>query len=255
MTQGQLLIEKLTRIIRVGARCGSIALGRLRSRCISRSRGQPPRQDCVQALGLHRFGHEAIHAGFATALAVFLESIGSQGQDRQAGSFGQLSDAPARLEPVHNGHLDVHEHKIEGFAVDCLHRLGTILHGRHRQRDGGEQRLGDLPVQGAVFNQQHPRSATNGERCRLRHALLDLLLRAGPLRAQREPERTALTRRGEDADFPSHHLDQAATDSQAETGTSVLARNAGVSLLERLEQAGLLLCRHADAGVLHLEAQ
>ncbi len=51
------------------------------------------------------------------------------------------------------------------------------------------------------------------------------------------------------ADLTAEQLRQLAADREAEAGAAVLARRAGVGLLERLEDDALLLRRDADAGI------
>ncbi len=75
---------------------------------------------------------------------------------------------------------------------------------------------------------------------------------SGPRVAQRqvERERAALAVDAGEADFAAQEHGQLAADGQAEAGAAVLARGAGVGLLEGLEDEPLLLRRDADAGVL-----
>ena len=51
-------------------------------------------------------------------------------------------------------------------------------------------------------------------------------------------------------DFAAEQHGQFAADGEAQAGAAVLARGAGVGLLEGLEDEPLLLRRDADAGVL-----
>ena len=73
--------------------------------------------------------------------------------------------------------------------------------------------------------------------------------RAAVVQRQVEGEGAALSVHAGEADFAAEEHGQFAADRQAETGAAVLARGAGVGLLERLEDQPLLLRRHADAGV------
>ena len=58
-----------------------------------------------------------------------------------------------------------------------------------------------------------------------------------------------------DPDLAAQQLGQAFADGQAQPGAAVVASGGGVHLLERLEQAALLVQRDADAGVAHGEMQ
>ena len=74
----------------------------------------------------------------------------------------------------------------------------------------------------------------------------------GPRVVQRqvERERAALAVDAGELDLAAEQHGQLAADGQAQAGAAVLARGAGVGLLERLEDEPLLLRRDADAGVL-----
>ena len=76
--------------------------------------------------------------------------------------------------------------------------------------------------------------------------------RVGPRVAERqvEGERAALAVDAGEADFAAQQHGQLAADGEAEAGAAVLARGAGVGLLEGLEDEPLLLRRDADARVL-----
>ena len=79
--------------------------------------------------------------------------------------------------------------------------------------------------------------------------------RVGPGVVQRQVERegAALPVHAGQPDLAAEQRGQLAADRQAEAGAAVLARGAGVGLLEGLEDEPLLLRRDADAGVLDRE--
>src|SRR5258708_5750122 len=62
-------------------------------------------------------------------------------------------------------------------------------------------------------------------------------------------EGRAEARRGGQGDVALHRLRELLGDGEAEAGAAILAGGRRVGLAEGLEQAGLLLGRHADAGV------
>jgi hypothetical protein len=72
----------------------------------------------------------------------------------------------------------------------------------------------------------------------------------GVVQRQVERERAALARHARELDLAAEQCRQLAADGEAEPGATVLARRAGIGLLERLEDQALLLRRHTDAGVL-----
>ena len=75
-------------------------------------------------------------------------------------------------------------------------------------------------------------------------------VRASIAQRQVEGERAALPCTLVRLDFAPQQHRQLAADRQAETGAAILARGAGVGLLECLEDQPLLLGRDADSGVL-----
>ncbi|WP_249931324.1 hypothetical protein [Ramlibacter sp. 2FC] len=100
-----------------------------------------------------------------------------------------------------------------------------------------------------VVDHQHPLAAQmcgGQQRARLARRLLQ---------AQREPEGGALARGAFDPDAAAHQLRQALGNREPQARAPVAARGRAVGLLERMEQAGDLLRRQADAGVAHGAAQ
>ena len=78
---------------------------------------------------------------------------------------------------------------------------------------------------------------------------------AGPMYVERQiqRERAAAARHAGQADLAAEQMRQLAADGETEARAAVLARGAGVGLLERLEDDPLLLRRNADAGIAHRE--
>src|SRR5262249_25192390 len=73
--------------------------------------------------------------------------------------------------------------------------------------------------------------------------------------AGREGEGATPARRAVHGDGSAHEGDQPGGDAQAQARAAVLARGGGVLLLERPEDALLLVGRDADAGVAHHETE
>ena len=76
---------------------------------------------------------------------------------------------------------------------------------------------------------------------------------AGVMQRQVQREDAALAVHARQLDLAAEQHRQLAADGQAEAGAAVLARRAGIGLLEGLEDQALLFGRDADAGVLHGE--
>ena len=76
--------------------------------------------------GTDRLAEVAVHAGVEAALAVRVEGRRGQGDDRHArASLARLGRAheARRLEPVHAGHLQVHEDEVGLELGDSLQSL------------------------------------------------------------------------------------------------------------------------------------
>ena len=109
----------------------------------------------------------------------------------------------------------------------------------------------DAPVGGVVFDDQQ---ALAGE-LRLRGLPGRRRGGGGGPGQNGEMERGALAGIALDPDLAAHQLGQALADGQAQAGAAVMAGGGGIHLLERFEQAVLLVQRDADAGVAHGEMQ
>ena len=121
-------------------------------------------------------------------------------------------------------------HPIRGGELGAV--VGDRLRTRHRRRRGGEL-----------------------ERRARRVARLDLGQhgRAGVRERQVERERAALARNALQAYLAAEQLRELAADRETKARAAMLARRAGVGLLERLEHDPLLVERNADARVVHRE--
>ena len=100
-------------------------------------------QRLVELLGIEGLGDEAVHPGSGRVLAVLLERVGRERDDRHRASVFPIerADLDRRLEAVEQRHLHVHQHEIErsrlrsvehvhGFApVRRTPRLDALLKG------------------------------------------------------------------------------------------------------------------------------
>ena len=84
--------------------------------------------------GLDRLGDIRIHPGGEAALAVPCHRVGRQRNDGDmcAGETLPRPYRPRRLEAVHLGHLNVHQHDFETLRLECGDRLASVLHGDYR---------------------------------------------------------------------------------------------------------------------------
>ena len=117
--------------------------------------------------------------------------------------------------------------------LDALAVVGDVLFAGHRQ---DADRMGLRRIGRAAGDRRGARRVG-----------------ARVMQRQVEGERAALAVDAGEPDFAAQQHGQLAADGEAEAGAAVLARGAGVGLLEGLEDEPLLLRRDADAGVLHGE--
>ena len=78
----------------------------------------------------------------------------------------ELADAPGRGEAVHDRHLAVHQHRVEGGFGDALQGLGAVVGEGDIRRQLLQQALRDALIHRIVFHQQDAMAAEGGTRLR-----------------------------------------------------------------------------------------
>jgi hypothetical protein len=180
---------------------------------------------------------------------------GGRGQQHDANRVegGLGGQGPRQLEPVHAGHVEVHEGDVGERAAgrgppeqrQC--RLG-IGSDRHGHAVAHQLALQDQAVGGVVVDDQRRLPVERAER-RLRPGR-----QVGPGRQPgREPERAPLAGGAADPDGAAHHLDKSLGDGQPQARASVVPGGRGVGLHEGLEQPLLVLFGDAHPGVADLD--
>ena len=246
-----------------GTYCRPFALGH-KAQALHR---QPTGDGAVHQRGLDRLGDEVVHAGGDAAGAVLAGGGGGHGQYAQAGQARVGADVAGRFQAVHQRHLHVHQHAVEGGLAQQVERFLAVGRQAHRRAHVFQHLQRDLLVEGVVLHQQDAGVLERGNDGgglgggqqfgggvlhpfdHLRHAGV------GNAQPRGEPERAAHARLAAHAHLAAHQLRQLLADGQAEAGAAMFARGGGVGLLERLEQAVDFQLREADAAVAHFEAQ
>src|SRR6185312_13806265 len=97
---------------------------------------------------------EIVHAGREAIVAHLAEGVGGYGDDRNMRSLDGLAgtDAPRRLEPIHELHLAIHQHEIEALACAQLDGDAAIGCGYDTTAHILEKAGGDLLVDGIVLD-------------------------------------------------------------------------------------------------------
>jgi hypothetical protein len=181
------------------------------------------------------------------------QGVGAQGDDGQV--WRQCAQFAGGLVAVHQGHLQVHQHRIKAVA--------GLLRRRHRL-DGFEPVLGeanlralarqDPPDQEAVDldvlgdeQAQACQTRTDSGGLHLGVARHGARLDGGQWQRQCEFAAAAEFARGDEV--TPHLPGQVPRDDEPEPGAAVAAGGGAVALLECHEQARTLLVTEADAGV------
>ncbi len=109
----------------------------------------------IKLSGADGLGEVIVHPRFEAAFAVSLHRLGRHGDDRQPAPRIVLANCPRGLEPVHLGHLNVHENQVERLRPGQPDRLGPIVGDDHVMPLALEQRHRELLIVEAVFGQKN----------------------------------------------------------------------------------------------------
>jgi hypothetical protein len=110
-----------------------------------------------------RFGDVIVHAGPQALFPILVEGIGGHGQDGERAAAGQPADGRGGLQPVHDRHLDVHQHQVKGGLVHHLDRGFAIVGEAHPHAHAFQQQAGHLLVDHVILDQQDVGAAPSGQ--------------------------------------------------------------------------------------------
>ena len=240
---------------RGGRLCG---LRRRRGGCAGAAGLQRAQDFSGQARPVNGFEGVAVHAGGEGVVAVFVQHAGRQRHDAAARLLQRVllgAQAACGLQAVHARHVQVHQHQVKrcvGTAAQCLF---TTAHGSELAGRAGKVHLQQLQVAGHVIHSQDAqpgRQLLQGP-CGLGRGFG----RAGLAQWQwhMHAEGAALARLAFDLDAPVHQLDQLARNGGAQARAAKAAGGGGIGLRKGVEHVPHLLGAHANAAVLHLQAQ
>ena len=74
----------------------------------------PAAQGGGEGLGVDGLGDVVVHAQGQATVPLFHHGVGGHGQDRQVAEPGLQAQAAGGFVTVHDGHLQIHEHQVEG---------------------------------------------------------------------------------------------------------------------------------------------
>ena len=184
---------------------------------------------------------------------VLLQHAGRQGDDGHARAPRGLllrPDGARGGQAIDLGHLQVHEHQVEGAAGAQLHGLPAAVRGGDLVGAARQRQLQQLQVGGHIVHRQDAQG-----RQLLRGGQFQGLRRLARRQGQAHGKLRALPGRALHADAPLHQLHELARNGRTQARAAEAARGRGVGLGEGVEDALQLLRIHADAGVLHVQVQ
>ncbi len=202
-----------------------------------------------------QFGHPYglgdvfVHAGGQEAFAVAEQGVGGEGDDRDVFSgLGLGSPDPfGRLDPVHLGHLNIHEYEVVSAAFQDGQGLAAVVGRIDAVAHLAEQPRDDLLAERVVFDEEDfPRHAG----FKVGDFFFGLDIRyGGGAESYREIEGAAPVYFAFYPYLPAHHFHQPLGDGQPQAGTAETPRYRAVDLAEGFEELVHVGGGDADAGV------
>ncbi len=112
----------------------------------------------AQQTGIERFAHIAIHPGTQTAIAVARHCVCRHRDDAQMSTacLFARTDLGRRLEAVHDRHLNVHQHNVEGAVCNRRDRRLAVADDRDIVSPFAQQPARNTLVDDVVFGDEHP---------------------------------------------------------------------------------------------------
>ena len=195
----------------------------------------------------------AVHSGGKGIFAVGFKGVGGERQNgnlRKPG-IGKGADGAGGGVAVHHRHLDIHQDQLNFSGAAGGHPVNGLLPiggGYHREALGGQQLLGNLPVQGVVLYQQQ------GAVFRAEGTAAGELLPGFRMGSQREgqldSEGGALPRCGGERNLSAHGIYQPLDNAKTQSGALNAGDGGGLRPLKAVKGLGDKILCHADAVVL-----
>ena len=90
---------------------------------------------------IDRLREIAVHARGQTPLAIAVHRVRRHGDDADVLARDALAQAnrDGRLESAHDRHLQIHQHEVEGLAIEPRQGLTAVLGDRHVMAAAGQQ--------------------------------------------------------------------------------------------------------------------
>ena len=129
---------------------------RLCHRCVFAAIVAERFHDFVELVRIDGFGDVVVHACLQTLLLEAGHGVGGHGHDGCVAvrvAF-QFTDPPSRFQAIQFGHLDIHQHEIEGPLPYSIHGFSSVVNYLHGVSHELKQPDGNLLVHQAIFREQ-----------------------------------------------------------------------------------------------------
>ena len=116
--------------------------------------------DGEQHRRIDRLREIAVHAGGQAPLAIAVHRVRRHGDDADVLARDALAHAnrDGRVESAHDRHLQIHQHQVEGLALEPGQGLAAVLGDRHVMAAAGQQAGRDPLVDHVVLDEQDARA-------------------------------------------------------------------------------------------------
>src|SRR5271168_3023451 len=95
-----------------------------------------------------------VHSGEQASLAIAAHGVGGHGNDRQALEATVGANELSCRQPIHDGHLNVHQNQVERFSVDLIYALAAVEGHSDVDTQVGQQFFSQETVDLVILNQQ-----------------------------------------------------------------------------------------------------
>nr|WP_041795010.1 hypothetical protein [Pararhodospirillum photometricum] len=102
------------------------------------------------------FGDEIVHPGFVGGISLGIESPGGQGDHGHRGNLAGMAQAARGLVAIHDRHLDVHQHHVEGarHGREPAQGFAPVFHQGDKGAFQFQDPPRDLAIEGVVLGHQ-----------------------------------------------------------------------------------------------------
>jgi len=226
----------------------------------------------LECVASERLGQVVVHARGEAFFTIPAHGVGGHGGNRDVAvclAACAVANGFGRLVAIHNGHLAIHEHTIEGFFAEFFEGFSTVFGKLRRPSQRAEETADDLAVDPVVLGDEHAAFFRSGFLLRLFRCFRDRArARRGPCRGGCPGVFWAGHGEGEfegklgsrsffaaAREGAAHEFGEFPGNAEAEPGTAEAAGSGAVGLGERLEEFLPFFFRYADSRIRNRDTQ